>query len=146
MIDEHFLKLEQMYLRANINTQLFSSTTCKIAEGHAEISLQVADQYHHALGAMHGAVYFKLLDDAAYFAVNSVVRDVYVLTTEFKLHFLRPVVEGQIKAVGELRFQSRNLWVAAARLFNEQGKEVAFGTGSFARSKMALDPEIGYRL
>ena len=50
-----------------------------------EIDLTISDKYFHALNAIHGTVYFKLLYDAAFFAANSVVKDVFVLTSSFNL-------------------------------------------------------------
>jgi uncharacterized protein (TIGR00369 family) len=145
MENDHFRKLENMYLQANVNTQIFDRTNASISDGKAEIELTVSEKYFHALGAMHGAVYFKLLDDAAFFAVNSVVKDVCVLTTSFNLNFIRPVNSGRIKAIGKIKFQSSALFVAEATLYNERGKEVAFGTGNFAKSKIKLSEEIGYK-
>ena len=141
---EHYRKLERMYLQANVNTQLFESTTIRIAKGEAEIGLRVSEKYYHALGAMHGAVYFKLLDDAAFFAVASEVEEVFVLTTSFNLHFVRPVKEGLLRAEGKVRFTSRQLYIAEASLYNEAGKEVAFGTGHFGKTRIPLSPDIGY--
>lgn len=145
MNEDHFRKLERMYLNANVNQHLYETTTISIGQEIAEISMKVSEKYFHALGAMHGSVYFRLLDDAAFFAVNSIVSDVFVLTTSFNIHLTRPVDKGIIKAMGKVRFSSRNLWTAESRLYNEQGKEVAFGTGNFARSKVQLSEEIGYR-
>jgi len=144
MSDNHFSKLERMYLRANVNTQLFTTTTCTIQEGKATIGLEVEDKYFHALGAMHGSVYFKLLDDAAFFAVNSVVTDAFVLTTSFNLNLVRPCSSGLIRAEGVLEFQSREHFVAKATLYNSKGKTIAFGTGNFAKSRIKLSEEIGY--
>ena len=96
------------------------------------------------MGAIHGSVYFKLLDDAAFFAVNSIVEDVFVLTTSFNTNIVRPVDSGKIKAVGEVRFASKNLFIAQSTLLDERGKEIAFGTGHFAKSKVSLTREIGY--
>ena len=145
MNTEHFEKLRRMYLKANINTQVFDTTECKIEAKKATISLMVSEKYFHALGAIHGSVYFKLLDDAAFFAVSSIVQDVFVLTTSFNSNIIRPVSAGKITAVGEVRFVSRNLFIAESTLFNEAGKEVAFGTGHFAKSKIELTAEIGYK-
>jgi uncharacterized protein (TIGR00369 family) len=94
---------------------------------------------------MHGSVYFKLLDDAAFFAVNSIVEDAFVLTTSFHINLVRPANSGSIKAVGKVDFSSRNLFIATSRLYNEAGKEIGFGTGHFAKSKVALTEEIGYK-
>jgi len=144
MNTEHFEKLRRMYMNSNVNTQLFDTTECDIEEQKATISLTVTEKYFHALGAIHGSVYFKLLDDAAFFAVNSIVEDVFVLTTSFNIILLRPVSAGKITAVGEVRFVSKNIFVAAATLYNAAGKEIAFGTGNFAKSKIQLSEEIGY--
>lgn len=134
-----------MYLQANVNTMLFDTTTCKVSEGKAQIGLEISEKYFHALGAIHGSVYFKLLDDAAFFAVNSVVEDVFVLTTSFNINLIRPATKGKIKALGEIKYRSRELFVAQSTLYNEDGKEIAFGTGNFSKSKMSLTEEIGYK-
>lgn len=145
MTEAHFRKLEQMYLKAApINRVHFPSTQLSIQKASATVSLEVHPNYFHALGAMHGSVYFKLLDDAAFFAVNSLVEDVFVLTTNFNTHLVRPVSKGLIKAVGTVKFSSKNLWIAEAHLSDEKGREIGFGTGHFARSKVALTPSIGY--
>jgi uncharacterized protein (TIGR00369 family) len=145
MNQEHFRKLEKMYLSANINTMIFDTTTITISEKTAEIGLTISEKYFHALGAIHGSVYFKLLDDAAFFAVNSIVEDAFVLTTSFNINLVRPVTKGKLRSVGTVRFQSPNLYVAESRLYNEDGKEVAFGTGNFAKSKIQLPDVIGYK-
>lgn len=145
MNTEHYRKLERMYLSANLNTHYYDTTTVSIAEGMSEVGLTIHEKYFHALGAIHGSVYFKLLDDSAFFAVNSLVEDVFVLTTSFNIHMIRPVSSGKILATGKVRFASRNLWVAESTLVHESGKEIGFGTGNFARSRAALTEEIGYR-
>ncbi len=60
---EHYRKLERMYLAAPINA--FFQPKLHIEEGWAEVRIQVRPDFHHTLGAMHGAVYFKAMDDAA---------------------------------------------------------------------------------
>ncbi|MGK0385009.1 MAG: hypothetical protein ACJAVL_001760 [Bacteroidia bacterium] len=134
-----------MYLVANIQKLMFETTTIKISEGEAEVGLTVQEKYHHAGAAMHGAVYFKLLDDAAYFAANSVVEDVFLLTSSFNVNLIRPVASGKIRAVGKLKSQSKNLLIAESTIYNEEGKEVAFGVGTFMKSGVELTPEIGYK-
>ena len=145
MNEDHYRKLERMYLAANINTQIFDTTTCEISEGKSEISLQVVPKYFHALHAMHGSVYFKLLDDAAFFAVNSVVKDVFVLTKSFNIHFKRPITGGLITAKGELTEIGDYSFMGKSELLNEDGKVVGFGEGEFVKSKAVLSPEIGYK-
>ena len=131
-------KHKKMYLNANVNTMIFDTTTCKFSDGYAEIGLNISEKYFHGLGAIHGSVYFKLLDDAAFFAANS-KSEYFILTTSFNLNFLRPVKKGKIKAIGNLKYSSGNSFIAESKLFNENGKEVAFGTGSFLNSKIPLN-------
>lgn len=145
MNQDHYTKLESMYLATKVNTEIFDTITAKIYKEGAEIGLTVSDKYFHALDAIHGTVYFKLLDDAAFFAANSVVDDYFVLTSSFNINLIRPVTEGKLKAVGKLRSQTKNVYIAESTLYNEEGKEVAFGTGTFMRSRIALTPEIGYK-
>lgn len=144
MSQDHYAKLERMYLSANINTKIFDTTTVKIEDNRAEIGLTIHEKYFHALGAIHGSVYFKLLDDAAFFAANSVVTDVFVLTKSYNINFRRPVESGVLKAIGTLEEFSENSYFAKAELLNEAGKVVANGSGEFVKSKVRLTPEIGY--
>ena len=145
MNTSHFEKLKTMYLQANLNTMIYETTTCEISNGYSEIGLKISEKYFHALGAIHGSVYFKLLDDAAFFAVNSIVEDVFVLTTSFNINLIRPANTGMIKAIGKIKYKSRDLFVAESILYNEDGKEIAFGTGNFAKSKILLSEDIGYK-
>jgi len=145
MNKSHYQKLERMYLHANVNSMIFDTTTCTITDGYCEIGLTISEKYFHALGAIHGSVYFKLLDDACFFAVNSIVTDAFVLTTSFNLNLIRPANNGLIKSIGKLKYKSRNLFVAESTLYNQEGKEIAFGTGNFTKSKMLLSENVGYK-
>lgn len=142
---DHFEKLERMFNSAKLNTEIYCGSQLKIQHRKATISFTISDKFFHSLNAMHGSVYFKMLDDAAFFAVSSIVEDVFVLTTNFNTNLIKPVSEGELTAIGEVRFSSRNLFIAEATLYNEAGKEVAFGTGHFAKSKVPLHPDIGYK-
>ena len=144
MNQDHYDKLERMYLQANINTNIYDTTTIKISHEETKIGLIVDPKYFHALGAIHGSVYFKLLDDSAFFAVSSLVTDVFVLTSSFNTNLIRPVNSGKLTAIGKVRYKSKNLFVAESRLYNEFGKEIAFGTGNFVKSKVNLSENIGY--
>ena len=144
-VEKHFRRLEKMYLKSNVNQNLYESTEVLIENKKATISIEISDKYFHALGAIHGSVYFKLLDDAAFFAANSVVTDKFLLTSNFNINLIRPANKGRITAIGELNFQSKNLFIATASLRNEQAKEIAFGTGHFMKSQIELTEKIGYR-
>jgi acyl-coenzyme A thioesterase PaaI-like protein len=143
-IQTHFRKLERMYLSAPINTNIYKGITIDISNEKAEISLKIGQTFFHAANAIHGSIYFKMLDDAAFFAVNSIVQDVFVYTVSFNTQLLRPVSNGIIRSVGELKFKSNNLFIADSTLFDENNKVVGRGSGNFMKSKIQLTEDIGY--
>jgi uncharacterized protein (TIGR00369 family) len=140
--EEHYRKLERLYHTAPING--FYAPELKVSEGHSEIVFEIHPKMHHAAHAVHGSVYFKALDDAAFFAANSLVADVFVLTASFTIYFLRPVSSGRLKATGWVAHQAGRQFVAEAQLEDEDGNQIARGSGIFVRSKIALSPEVGY--
>ena len=143
--DSHYRKLERMYLSAPVNDIVYKGITIEISNGKAELSLQIEPKFFHAANAIHGSVYFKMLDDAAFFAVNSTVTDVFVYTVSFNIQLLRPVSGGIIRSMGELKFKSTNLFIADSNLFDERNKLIGRGSGSFMRSKIELAENIGYK-
>jgi len=139
---DHYRKLERMYRGAPTNR--YYEPEVSVGAGAATIRIRVKEDFFHAVDAVHGSVYFKALDDAAYFAAASLVTDVVVLTASFNLHLLRPVAAGEMRAEGNVLYRTRSSVLAESRLFDEQGELLAHGTGSFVRTKVALTPEIGY--
>ncbi|MGZ4900057.1 MAG: PaaI family thioesterase [Candidatus Angelobacter sp.] len=141
--EEHYRRLERMYLAAPINE--FFKPTIEIGRGTAEIKVELDNRFFHAAQAAHGAVYFKSLDDAAFFAVSSLVEDNFVLTSSFNLYMLAPVSAGVIRSVGKVVSGGGSSFLAESVLYGEQDEEIARGSGMFIRSKVILDPEMGYR-
>ena len=133
-----------MYRGGPINE--FYRPTISVSDGEALIEMDVRPEFWHAASAMHGSVYFKMLDDAAFFAANSLVEGVFVLTASFNVYLTRPVSEGRIRSEGRVVSRSRRLILAEAELYDGRGREIARGSGSFMPSQMKLTPEIGYRL
>ena len=138
----HFESLKRMYEEAPINQ--FFRPTIHIEGGVAEVRMSVRADMHHAAHAAHGAVYFKMLDDAAFFATQSLVSDVFVLTVGFTVYLLAPVVDGEMVASGSVVHQSKRLFIAESTI-DVAGKTVARGNGSFMRSAVRLEEKIGYR-
>jgi uncharacterized protein (TIGR00369 family) len=142
MNNEHYRKLENLMHSAPI-VQL-TGARVHIEKGKAEIFLPVKKKLHHAANALHGAMYFLALDNAAFFAVNSLVEDVFLLTTSFTLYLERPVIDGYVKAVGNVVMSSSSQYIAEAILYDSQNQEVARGSGIFVKSRIPLTPQIGY--
>ena len=139
----HWRALENLYAAAPIN-RLFKSRLSITGEGASTIAFDITPETFHAAGAAHGTVYFKMLDDAAFYAANTLVTDRFLLTTSFNLHFSRPLREGRVIAEGRWVTGRRRVLVAEARLVDEEGEEVGRGTGTFMRSRIALAGLAGY--
>jgi len=140
----HFRALEALYASAPIN-RIFESALAISDLGRATIQFEVATTAFHAAGAAHGTVYFKMLDDAAFYAANSLVSDRFLLTTAFNLHFTKPLKEGPAQAEGRWVSGRRRVFVAEARIVDASGEECARGTGTFLRSHIPLGSLAGYR-
>lgn len=140
----HHRALESLYAAAPIN-RLFDSRLEISGPGTARIRFDLDERYYHAAGAVHGTAYFKMLDDAAFYAANSLVTDRFLLTTAFNLLFTRPLRDGPVVAEGRWVSGQRRVFVAEARLIDSSGEEAARGTGTFMRSQIALAGLPGYR-
>ena len=134
--EEHFRHLEAIYAAAPCNA--YYEPRLAVSEGRAEIVIAVKPDFLHSAGAVHGSVYFKALDDAAFFSANSVVPDVFVLTSSFQLYLLGPITGGEMRAVGQLVHQAKNHFIAESVLYDAARNEVARGSGSFIKSKIPL--------
>jgi uncharacterized protein (TIGR00369 family) len=140
--EEHHRRLENMYAALPINA--FYDPVLRVSEGVSEIEMDVTDKLFHASGAVHGSVYFKMLDDAAFFATNSYESEVFFLTTAFTTYLERPVSSGRLKAIGKVIYRNKSQFIAEAKLYDSKGNEVGRGNGIFVRTKIRLSDAMGY--
>ena len=83
------------------------------------------------------------MDDAAFYAANSLISDRFLLTTAFNLHFTRPMRPGQAIAEGRWISGRRRVLIADAHIVGPDGEEAARGTGTFLRSHISLSSLAG---
>ncbi|TPE63290.1 PaaI family thioesterase [Sandaracinobacter neustonicus] len=140
---DHLRGLERLYAQAPVN-QIFRSRLTIPEAGKAEIRFEITPDMFHAAGAAHGTIYFKMLDDAAFYAANSMVEEQFVLTTQFNLFLTRPVKAEALRAVGRWVSGTRRVIIAESRLLDADGEEVARGQGTFMRSRILLADLPGY--
>lgn len=142
-MEDHFHKLRNMYLAAPLHKS-YTGIEIEIKEEQSTITLDVTENFHHAGGSMHGSVYFKLLDDAAYFSVQSILTDFFIVTTQFNIQMFRPVVQGQLRAVGHVDQISRQLYVAGSVIYDEKNRKIGMGQGQFMKSNVKLEDVKSY--
>ena len=142
MDPNHYRKLARVYLQSPTNE--YYQPSIEIEAGKARISILASPKLHHAARGVHGSHYFKLLDDSAFFAANSLVSDVFVLTASFTVQFMRPVAQGPMHGSGRVTNSSKRLIWAESELHDSEGRLLATGSGSFMRGRTPLDADIGY--
>lgn len=138
----HWRRLERLYRDAPINA--YFQPTIVVRDGEADVAVVVRPDFFHAANAMHGAVYFKLIDDAAFFAVASRVTDVFVLTAQLTVNFAKPVTAGRLTAYGKVTGGEGRRLIAEASIVDEGGVVVGSGSGVFVRSTIPLAGLRGY--
>ena len=141
---QHFKKLENMYHAAPFQELIKSKL--KISEGEAELEMEIDPILHHAADAIHGFVYFKMMDDVAIFAANSLEKEFFLLTSSFNLYFLRPVQSGKIRGIGKVVSRTKTQYIAEAVIYNDENKEIGRGSGTFVMSRKPFADVPGYKL
>lgn len=116
----------------------------RVSQGNTILKIRVKEDFFHAAGGLHGSVYFKMLDDACFFAANSLEDSVFMLTSSFNIHLLKPVTSGLLIAEARVVHRTKSIMIAEGVIKDENEVDVARGTGTFVRSKMALNEKVGY--
>ena len=131
-----------MYHSAPVNQ--FYSPRLRVAQGNSTLTMEVREEFFHAAGALHGSVYLKAPDDAAFFAANSLERERFVLTASFTTYLTKPVTSGTLRSVGRVASRTRSQFISESVLYDTQGDEVGRGSGIFVRSRIRLADTPGY--
>lgn len=100
--------------------------------GNAVVELPYNPNLTHARGGIHGGVYATLLDSAG--ALTAAVchdSSCFLATSEMSMHFLRPVQQAALRAVGRVIKHGRRQDVVAMELYDDQGELVGHATGTF---------------
>ncbi|MEN8207381.1 MAG: PaaI family thioesterase [Pseudomonadota bacterium] len=131
-----------MYLAAPINE--FYRPKIDVSDSKATIEIEISEKLFHSASAVHGSVYFKMLDDAAFFAANSLETEVFVLTTSFTTYLTRPISSGILRSVGHVVNYNKSQFIAEAIAYDSEDNEIGRGSGIFVRGKFPLREALGY--
>lgn len=142
-MNEHYKRLQRVYASAPI-VRFYNTSYIRFTDENTVATLQVEAKYFHAQKAMHGSVYFRMLDDAAYFASAAKEPDFFLVTKTFTTNLLRPVSKGKIRAVGTVTGEVENGYTAKAELFDENDLLLATGNGEFVRTGTHWTKVFGY--
>jgi uncharacterized protein (TIGR00369 family) len=134
--DDHFHFLKNLYRRAPNNA--YYDPAMILEFGKARIQIKVQEKFFHGAGSVHGSVYFKLLDDAAYFAAATQEQNFFLYTARFETKLLRPVSQGLMIAEGQILEENEKGYMARSVVRDAEGKLLAKGEGLFMPSPISL--------
>ena len=117
---KHQEGLLHLFHEAPIN-QTFAGIRLSFREELAIVYFPVTEEWFHGAMALHGGVYMKALDDAAYFAAALKEPEHFLLTAEMDTSFLRPVGLGSIEARGRFKGREGRSISAEASLYDAEG-------------------------
>ena len=134
---QSFEPIVNMYHNAPINGIYEPYLTIKEV-GQASIKYTVNNDHFHAGGYLHGSAIFKLLDDAAFFAAQSLESKHFVVTANYNSHFIRPINDGVLMGYGTVIESTKTQIFADSHIENEDGKIIARGSGIFMKSTIEI--------
>ena len=105
-----------------------------IGDGEATISLDIRDELRQPHGLLHGGVTASLIDTAMAFAVVSkLARDEKASTVDLNIHYLRPVIDGEISCTAKIVKAGRRLLTVSAEVFDDKGKLISTALSTYAK-------------
>ena len=131
----HWRRCAKMYRYAPVNAADRFASRVRVGHKQARVTMPPKEAYSHAALALHGLNYFKMLDDACFFAAQSINYQHFCVTTSFTTYITRPVVAGAniplMTSTGTVTSASKSLILAEAVMTLPDGAEVARGSGTF---------------
>ncbi len=84
----------------------------EVKSGEATIHLKVRNELKQNQGVVHGGALASLIDTASAFAVATRLEPgERVTTTDLTIHYLRPIIEGEMRASARVMRAGRRLFV-----------------------------------
>ncbi len=97
-----------------------------IEKGKVSISCRNKKEFSQYLGYMHGGMVASLADTAGGHAAATMLEDGYkIVTSELKIHFLKPVVSKKIIATGEVISAGKKLIIVESAVRDEESNMLA---------------------
>ena len=94
--------------------------------GRVVVELDAGPQHRHGGGVVQGGVITQIADAAMGMSLATLQEDhVWNTTIELKINFIRPVVEGRLRAVGRVVEIKQTLLFGEADVLDAEGRLVA---------------------
>jgi acyl-CoA thioesterase len=106
----------------------------EVGKGTATLGLSVRKELTQNHGVVHGGAIASLIDTAIAFAIISLLAPAEKVTTvDLTISYVRPLTSGRITAQAKVVRSGRRLFVAAADLFDGDGKLAATALSTYIK-------------
>lgn len=103
----------------------------EVDRGRVVVELDAEARHRHEGGVVQGGVITQIADAAMGMSLMTMQPEGMANTTiELKINFIRPVVDGRLRAVGKVVEIRRTLLFGEAEVLDEAGKLVAFASST----------------
>jgi uncharacterized protein (TIGR00369 family) len=103
----------------------------EVEPGRVVVELDAEARHRHEGGVVQGGVITQIADAAMGMSLMTMQEDGMANTTiELKINFIRPVIEGRLRAVGKVVEMRRTLLFSEAEVLDEAGKLVAYASST----------------
>lgn len=97
-------------------------------DGSAILSMSVDRRFHNPMGTLHGGIMTDIADASMGVAIMTLLGEGESFTTiELKMNFIRPVIDGEIRAEAKVFHRGRTIALVETVVKNSEGKDVARG-------------------
>jgi uncharacterized protein (TIGR00369 family) len=106
--------------------QLLGARIAEAEPGRVVLELDAGPQHRHGGGVVQGGVITQIADAAMGMSLATLQEDrIWNTTIELKINFLRPVIEGRLRAVGRVVEIKQSLLFGEADVFDAQDRLIA---------------------
>jgi uncharacterized protein (TIGR00369 family) len=125
--------------------QLLSMNILDLGWGTSRIQIDLAEKHLQPFGIVHGGVFSSILDATGWWAsYTQIGEDLGMTTVECKINYLAPMISGKLIGLGRAIKQGGTIQLGEARLEDETGKLVAYGTvTSMSLSNLQIHGQSG---
>lgn len=106
----------------------------KVIPGGATLTLAIRPELSQNHGVVHGGAIASLIDTATAFAILTLLEpDERVTTVDLTISYLRPGLEGRLRATARVLRQGRRLLTTSAEVNNEEGALLATALSTYIK-------------
>jgi uncharacterized protein (TIGR00369 family) len=120
--------------------QLLGARVAEAGPGRVVIELEAGPQHRHGGGVVQGGVIAQIADAAMGMSLATLQRDgSWNTTIELKINFVRPAVEGTLRAIGRVVEMRQSLLFGEADVVDAENRLIARATSTC----MVVPPGLG---